>query len=186
MSDHDSEASRSSVRSVMKAPYRRRLVRKLHNTALEKRYGAFWVFLTPEAVAINRARQAHLASLRLPLENKSVLEVGAGIGLQTSFFEDRGCSITSTDGRPENVAEMARRYPQRTTRVLELDPPGDITSFGHFDICFCYGTLYHLSRPAEALQALSQVADLILLETCVTPGLDDTENVVPELSLIHI
>ncbi len=37
----------------------------------------FAVFLAPAALAINQARQSHLASLGLA--NKRVLEVGAGI-----------------------------------------------------------------------------------------------------------
>ena len=44
------------------------------------------VFLQPEALALNEARLRHLASLGLLLEGKTVLEVGAGIGLLTHFF----------------------------------------------------------------------------------------------------
>jgi hypothetical protein len=58
----------------------------------------FDVFLTPEALHINRARLDHLASLGLDLQSKRGLEVGAGIGLHASFFEERGCDILSTDG----------------------------------------------------------------------------------------
>src|SRR5882762_4963062 len=71
----------------------------------------FAVFLTPEASAINAARQAHLASLGLELEHKQVLEVGAGIGLHTPFFLERGCKVLVTDGNPENVGEIRRRLP---------------------------------------------------------------------------
>jgi hypothetical protein len=46
----------------------------------------FAVFLTPEASAINMARQTHLASLGLDLARKRVLEVGAGIGLHTPIL----------------------------------------------------------------------------------------------------
>ena len=58
----------------------------------------FAVFLAPTALAINQARQSHLASLGLDLANKRVLEVGAGIGLHTPFFRERGCEVTVTDG----------------------------------------------------------------------------------------
>ena len=60
----------------------------------------FSVFQEPEALRINRVRQEHLASLGLELHGKSVLEVGAGIGLHTDFFEERGCDVLSTDGNP--------------------------------------------------------------------------------------
>jgi len=131
----------------------------------------FEVFLTSEALAINQARQDHLASLELDLNGKTVLEVGAGIGLHTKFFEDRECSVLCTDGRPENVAELLRRYPHRRAQVLDLDEVGDLSALGMFDVVYCYGLLYHLSRPEQALQALARVCrEMILLETCVTPG----------------
>ena len=85
-------------------------------------------------------RQQHLASLGLDLERKQVLEVGAGIGLHTAFFEERGCEIVSTDANPVNVAEMLRRYPHRKLGVLDLDRPTDLTGLGLFDIIYCYGT----------------------------------------------
>jgi hypothetical protein len=46
----------------------------------------FDCFLRPNALAINQARQDHLASLGFPLAPGSVLEVGAGIGLLFSLI----------------------------------------------------------------------------------------------------
>ena len=81
----------------------------------------FAVFLAPNARAINSARQQHLASLGLDLAGKKVLEVGAGIGLHTPFFLERGCEVTVTDGRAENVAEIARRLPTVRTALVDLE-----------------------------------------------------------------
>jgi FkbM family methyltransferase len=139
----------------------------------------FDVFLAPEALHINRARLDHLAGLRLDLHNKRVLEVGAGIGLHTAFFEERGCDILSTDGNSVNVAEMMRRYPQRRLGLLDLDQHLDLTGLGSFDVIYCYGTLYHLRFPDRALAQLAAICSgVILLETVVLPG-----N-YPELQLI--
>jgi len=140
----------------------------------------FWGFLESDALAINEARMNHLASLHLPIEGKSVLEVGGGIGLLTGFFEERGCKVLSTDARPENVAEMKRRSPARQVATLDLERPDAIGAMGKFDIVFCYGTLYHLAAPEPALKALSRAADLILLETCVSPGEGDVAPTVEE------
>lgn len=138
----------------------------------------FWGFLEPDALALNKARMNHLATLHLPIEGKSVLEVGAGIGLLTSFFEERGCKVLSTDARPENVAEIKKRHPARRVAQLDLERPEDIGTLGKFEVVFCYGTLYHLAAPEPALEALSRVADLILLETVVTRG--EGEAVPPQ------
>ncbi|SEC59903.1 methyltransferase, FkbM family [Rhizobiales bacterium GAS191] len=131
----------------------------------------FDVFLAQDALNINRARLNHLATLGLELQNKRVLEVGAGIGLLTGFFEERGCDVLSTEGNSANVAEMRRRYPQRRIGLLDLDYPGDLTGLGSFDVIFCYGTLYHLQYPDLALAQLANVCSgMILLETIVRTG----------------
>ncbi len=133
----------------------------------------FSVFLAPNAHAINTARQSHLASLGLDLKGKTVLEVGAGIGLHTPFFLERGCSVTVTDGRPENVAEIARRHPGVKTAIVDLEQDKPI-ELGRFDVIYCYGLLYHLSNPQRALARLADVCDgQLLLETAVSPGTHD-------------
>ena len=132
---------------------------------------AFSMFIEPEALRINRARQEHLASLGIELHGKSVLEVGAGIGLHTAFFEERGCDVLSTDGNPANVAEMLRLYPHRKLGVLDLDRVVELADLGSFDIVYCYGTLYHLRDPDGALARLARVCTgQILVETLVVPG----------------
>jgi FkbM family methyltransferase len=131
----------------------------------------FDVFLEPEAQSINRARLAHLSSLGLDIDGKRVLEVGAGIGLRTEFFEARRCDVLSTDGAPTNVAEMMRRWPHRKFGVLDLDRPIDLRDLGRFEVVFCYGTLNHLRDPDGSLARLAAVCSgMILLETIVSRG----------------
>ena len=133
----------------------------------------FSVFLAPDAHAINHARQSHLASLGLDLKGKSVLEVGAGIGLHTPFFLERGCTVAVTDGRTENVAEIARRHLGVKTAIVDLEQDRPI-ELGRFDVIYCYGLLYHLSNPQRALARLADVCDgQLLLETAVSPGTHD-------------
>ncbi|HXA41743.1 MAG TPA: class I SAM-dependent methyltransferase [Candidatus Solibacter sp.] len=150
-----------------------------------KREDPFLAFTYPGAVSLNLARLQHLSSLNLELGGKRVLEVGAGIGLLTSFFLDLGCETLSTDARPENVAEIRRRFPNREVAVLDLEEPGDLQRFGSFDVVFCYGTLYHLAKPGAALKELARVCELILLETCVTPGAEEAVNLVPESAAVN-
>ena len=148
------------------------LLRRLFGTPREGP-NPFSVFLAPEAQAINRARQEHLASLGLDLEGKSVLEVGAGIGLHTPFFVERGCAVTLTDGRAENVAEAKRRLPGVRAAVVDVEVDQPI-GLGLFDVVYCYGLLYHLANPARALERMAEACrSLLLLETAVSPGTFD-------------
>src|SRR5258706_7389962 len=48
----------------------------------------------------NQRRQEHLASLGLELADRSVLELGAGVGDHTTFFLDLGCTVTAVEPRP--------------------------------------------------------------------------------------
>ncbi len=128
-------------------------------------------FLIDLALASNKSRLLHLDSLGIPLTGKSVLEVGAGIGLLTGYLESRGCKVLSTDGRPENVATMEKLFPWRTADVVDLDSISTLPELGKFDIVFCYGVLYHLKEPEKALAALSAVCkDMILIESKTSDG----------------
>ena len=129
------------------------------------------VFLTPEAAAINRARQNHLASLGLELSNKRVLEVGAGIGLHTPFLLSHGCDVVVTDGNPQNVEEIGRRLPGVRKMALDLEDTDSLRQLGQFDIVYCYGLLYHLKNPEGAVAAMASACiGQLLLETVVGLG----------------
>ncbi|MEM9166421.1 MAG: class I SAM-dependent methyltransferase [Planctomycetota bacterium] len=126
---------------------------------------------------INARRLEHLASLGLSITGRSVLEVGAGIGDLTGFFVDRGCRVTATEGRPDNLELLRRRW-QDHERIevvpLQLDPaptPRPAVIARQYDIVFCYGLLYHLSDPAAGLQWLADACDgMLLLETQASFG----------------
>lgn len=128
------------------------------------------VFDMPHTAALNEAELKHLASLNLSIGGKTVLEVGAGVGNLTRFFEERGCIVHSTDGRSENVAEIMRRHPHRTASVIDLRDPHSHDHLGKFDIVFCYGVLYHVAFPDRVIEDLARVCkELLLLSTAVNP-----------------
>jgi hypothetical protein len=123
-------------------------------------------FDTDAARELNEARLTHLASLELPIDGRSVLEVGAGVGRLTGFFIDRGCSVVVTEARAENVAEIRRRLPTADARQANVEE--SLRDLGRFEIIFCYGVLYHLESPLRALRNMAEVCDdLLLVETMV-------------------
>lgn len=137
-------------------------------------------FLYFEYLRHDQRRLEHLASLGLSIAGSSVLEVGAGIGGHTSFFLDRGCQVVSTEARPENLEVLRLRYPGIQVKRLDLDNP-DSSLEETFDIVHCYGVLYHLKEPVGAIEYMSaRCRKLLLLETCVSFGDEESVNLCPE------
>src|SRR5688572_13826949 len=127
----------------------------------------------------NQRRLEHLASLGLPLHDRDVLELGAGIGDHTTFFLDRGCKVVTSDARLQNVKELSYRFPK--LEVLQLDLDAELTLNRRFDIVYSYGLLYHLGEPARGIASMARLTEnLLLLETCVSYGDALTINPVTE------
>ncbi len=149
------------------------------------------LFRAESYVQINGRRLEHLAALRLPLFGCSVLQVGAGIGDLAAFFTHRGCTGTLTDGRRENLDVLRSFHPNVTTFHLDLDQP-DATLRERYDVVFCYGTLYHLAHPAQAIEYMAErCSGMLLLETCVSFGRGRvlrqvSENSAPDQALAGI
>jgi len=123
-------------------------------------------------------RLEHLATLRLPIAGRSVLEIGAGIGDLTSFFLDRDCTVTSVEPRAENVARFRERYaedvlwPEGRLRIVASDIRGLAEhGVGEHDVVFCYGVLNFVSDPEEAIRILADhCRELLILEVAATSG----------------
>lgn len=145
--------------------------KKVFKKLLELKTSPEKAFLSYYYQRHNQRRLEHLATLGLNLAGSTVLEVGAGIGDHTSFFIDRQCQVVSTDARTENLEILRRRYPNLRVGHLDLDCPDATTINGLFDVVYCYGLLYHLSRPIEAIEFMAcHCRKMLVLETCVSFG----------------
>jgi SAM-dependent methyltransferase len=128
--------------------------------------GGLETFDTEAALEINRARLSHLESLGLPLEGRTVLDVGCGVGHLAQFFVNRACHVVCLDGRTTNIESLRTRYPNVEAHVANVE--SELTRFGTYDVVFTYGLLYHLENPVAALRNMAAVCrELLLLETIV-------------------
>jgi hypothetical protein len=118
--------------------------------------------------------------LGIPVRGLSVLEVGAGVGDHSHYYIDRGCPMTITEARTENLRQLHERYPSQQVAHLDMEQPSQIAG-GPFDVIHCYGLLYHLKTPEGALEFLAENCNgLLLLETCVSFGDEESINFVSE------
>jgi hypothetical protein len=131
--------------------------------------------------ALNGAELEHLDLLEpsLQVRDKSVLELGAGVGLLTGFWLSRGYRVTAIEGRRENIDTFRQNWPEVPIIKGNLDQPEKIEVEPH-GIVFCYGLLYHLLSPQPFLRWSSQrTKEALLLETQVSP-LEDTFKWEPQ------
>ena len=111
----------------------------------------------------NQRRQEHLAALGLDLVDKTVLELGAGVGDHTTFFLDRGCTVTAVEPRLECCQFLLESYKNAhytapvKLKLLNIDVeslPAHVTE--RFDIVYCYGLLYHVADPARVITLMAE------------------------------
>jgi hypothetical protein len=122
-------------------------------------------------------RLEHLASLGIPVAGKRVLDVSSGIGDHARYYMDRGCKVTMTEVREENLEVLRKRFPGEDIQHLDLESPTELEG-SPFEVIHCYGLLYHLGKPDIALDYVGGVcSEILFLETCVTPG--NTEDIHP-------
>ena len=137
-------------------------------------------FQSDEYLRIDQRRLEHLASLDLNLCNRTVLEVGAGIGSPTSFYLDRRCKVMATEGQFENVEILRERYRnegQGEVVRLDLSEPQSLDQ--HFELIHCYGLLYHMEQSDSVPAFLAKhCTGKLILETCLSYGNEPSVNLV--------
>lgn len=164
--------------STLKAPLARNV--KVAANATARTNDPVQSFHSDHYLRHNARRLEHLASLRIPVCGLTVLEVGAGIGDHSSYYIDRGCTVTITEERSDNLRLLKTRYPAQDVQYLDMEHPRPL-SHAPFDVVHCYGLLYHLSQPESALQFLSaNCRRMLLLETCVSFGAEEAINCIAE------
>lgn len=108
-----------------------------------------------------------------PIEGKSILEVGCGIGLPSLVLQQRGANITATDHHP--LAEEFLRHntdlnglaPIHFFKTAWIEPNLDL---GRFDLIIGSDLLYERDHPALLAGFLADHANPICQILLVDPG----------------
>ena len=124
------------------------------------------VFDLEESVRFVEARseflRAFLATFREPLQLKTALDVGCGVGYFSGLLQQLGLEVSAFDGRESNIAEAQRRHPGVKFFVADVEELNGRET-GAFDLVLCFGLLYHLENPLRALRRLHAVTGKVLL-----------------------
>ena len=131
------------------------------------------VFDRPHAIALAEAKKdflnRFLPELKKQIDLKTGLDAGCGFGYFSKYLKDIGLEVTAFDGRPENIAEARKRYPEVNFILHNVEDP-TIQKLGYYDVILCLGLLYHLENPFLAIRNLAAITKKVLIiETMIAP-----------------
>jgi SAM-dependent methyltransferase len=123
---------------------------------------------------LNRARgevvRELLDDVTQPLCLRTAVDIGCGLGHFSEMLQSLGLQVVGVDGRKENAEEASRRVPHVSFHTINAEDI-EIRSLGVFDLCFCFGLLYHLENPFIAIRHLhAMTRSLLLVEGLIYPG----------------
>jgi len=132
------------------------------------------VFDLEESVRFVEARgeflRRFMAAFREPLQLRTALDVGCGVGYFSGLLQEMGFDVSAFDGRPGNIEEARRRHPGVRFFVADLEELS-VEQTGTFDFVLCFGLLYHVENPLRAVRRLrSMTGKLLLIESVCVPG----------------
>lgn len=112
------------------------------------------------------------------LAGKRILDLGCNAGFWSLLAVQHGCAHTvGIDGRQMHIDQAhfvfgvneipTNRFTFMQGNVFDVDFP----SLGQFDLVFCLGLLYHVSKPMKLLEKIASVnSDILLIDTRVAKG----------------
>jgi SAM-dependent methyltransferase len=133
-----------------------------------------WVFDMSHATGFTEARidflNEWLPDLLKSLGLKTALDVGCGVGYFSRYLADLGLDVVALDGRPGNIEEAERRHPGIKFWTYNVEDT-EMLQVGSFDLVVCFGLLYHLENPLQAIRNLHSMAiKVMLIESVCFPG----------------
>jgi SAM-dependent methyltransferase len=121
-----------------------------------------------------------LSGLIQKLALHTALDVGCGLGYFAGLLQSLGLKVSAVDGRHGNVEEARRRFPEIPFHQFDAEDP-KVRELGIFDLVFCFGLLYHLENPMNAVRHLhAMTRELLLIEAVTFPGEEPIMALVDE------
>jgi tRNA (mo5U34)-methyltransferase len=100
--------------------------------------------------------------LKPALGLSNAVDVGCGVGFFSQTLAECGLQVCGFDARAENVTEARRRFPGIPFEQANIEDR-EIPRLGQFDLVLCFGLLYHLENPLQAIRNLRAITEKCLL-----------------------
>lgn len=106
--------------------------------------------------------------LKPALGLSTAVDAGCGVGFFSQTLAECGLRGCGFDARSENVEEARRRFPGIPFEQADVEAR-EVAQLGQFDLVLCFGLLYHLENPLQAIRNLHAVTEkcLVLESMCL-------------------
>src|SRR5262249_31322573 len=92
--------------------------------------------------------------LKPALVLSTAVDAGCGVGFFSQTLAECGLSTCGFDARVENVEEARKRFPGIPFEQADVEAR-ETSQLGQFDLVLCFGLLYHLENPLQAIRNLA-------------------------------
>ena len=106
--------------------------------------------------------------LKPALGLSTAVDAGCGVGFFSQTLTECGLCTCGFDARGENVVEARRRFPGIPFEHADVEAR-EVSQLGQFDLVLCFGLLYHLENPWQAIRNLRAITEkcLVLESMCL-------------------
>src|SRR2546430_1393873 len=106
--------------------------------------------------------------LKPALGLSNAVDAGCGVGFFSQTLAECGLCTCGFDARAQNIEEARRRFPGIPFEQADVEAR-EISQLGRFDLVLCFGLLYHLENPLQAIRNLRAITDkcLVLESMCL-------------------
>ncbi len=106
--------------------------------------------------------------LKPALGLSTAVDAGCGVGFFSQTLSECGLHTCGFDARSENVEEARKRFPGIPFEQADVEARAT-SQLGPFDLVLCFGLLYHLENPLQAIRNLAAITEkcLVLESMCV-------------------
>jgi len=146
-----------------------------------------------ERLSSNNARKIEFITTTNKLEklidkNQKILDVGAGTGIYSIYFAEKGHEVVATDFVPKHVDIIREKVLERNIHNIEtaVVDARDLSQFqdSTFDVVLCLGPIYHLLSEEDRIKCISECLRVLKSDGVLAIAYINKHFIVPYLATV--
>lgn len=146
-----------------------------------------------ERLSSNNARKIEFITTTNKIEklmdkNLRILDVGAGTGIYSIYFAQKGHDVVATDFVPKHVDIIREKVLEQNIHNIETEvvDARDLSQFDDntFDVVLCLGPIYHLLLEEDRFKCISECLRVLKSEGILAIAYINKHFIVPYLASV--